>query len=115
MPTRSAICASSGEYTPPVKTYGSSLIRSRNVRPFDSNEQPSSGGEHERRRRHGTPAAIRLDVHLDGAGRAQHRAALLAPDRPVRFTSFAAALRIHVDVPVFLHRWLNRASELGSG
>src|SRR5712691_5373126 len=58
MPARSAICASSGEYTPPVKTYGSSLIRSRNVRPFDSNEQPSLYGEPARRRRHGTPAAV---------------------------------------------------------
>src|SRR5689334_11155099 len=33
MPTRSAICASSGEYTPPVNRYGSVRSRSRNAFP----------------------------------------------------------------------------------
>src|SRR5436853_6858847 len=76
MPTRSAICASSGEYTPPVNTYSSSLSSSRNLRPVLSMAASSARA---RGRRHGggAPATVEVRVDLGRATPAARGAAIV--------------------------------------
>src|SRR5438477_4369617 len=107
MPACSAICASSGEYTPPVKRYSSSVSSWRNFRPMVSTRWLLA--RRGARQRGGAPLAIGGRGQLDRAAPAARGAAVVATIVPCGLERHVARARtVHGSSP-----WLLKLERTG--